>query len=142
MIEDNPGDVLLLRMALEDIGLAAELAVCGDGESAISRIEATPAPDGVLLDLNVPCRDGLEVLQLLRATAGWETVPVMVLTGSMSKHDREQVAGLGAEYFQKPHGYSGFLDIAARIGAKLEQRPARRHRDRDEGALTGSDVSR
>ena len=117
LVEDNPADVMLLEMAFQDTGTSADMEVCRDGEQAIEKIASQPPPDAVILDLNVPRRDGLEVLEAIRESASWKSVPVMVFTACFAPRDREQVAGFGAGFIRKPQSYSGFLDIATRLRA-------------------------
>lgn len=116
LVEDSPADVMLLRMALEDAGVAAELTVCGDGETAIAHVASgAEPPDLVLLDLNVPCHDGLEILEAMRATPRWRRTRVVVFTSAVSPSDRKQIERYEATFVPKPQSYSGFISAAAEI---------------------------
>ncbi|MBV8844111.1 MAG: response regulator [Bryobacterales bacterium] len=86
LAEDNPGDIMLVRMALRDAGLSCALTVLEDGAKAITLIEQldenTKAPkiDLLLLDLHLPKRDGEDILRRLRSTERNAQAPVIVMT--------------------------------------------------------------
>lgn len=94
-----------------------------DGQRAIEFIEkaeadpAAPSPHLLLLDLNLPKRDGFEVLRRLRASGKFKASPVLIITSSDSPSDRDLAAALGASYFQKPANYEEFL----KLGGVLKQ---------------------
>ena len=105
--EDNRADLFLIREALAPLDV--ELHVAGDGEEAIrylARVEADPealCPDLVILDINLPKRNGNEVLKALRSNARCGQIPVLVVTTSDLQRDREMMDGLGTQgYFRKP----------------------------------------
>lgn len=91
----------------------------GDGEKAIRFVEELeantgPYPQLVILDLNLPKRNGKDVLRRIRESAQWNHVPVVILTSSNAPKDREETARLGANlYIQKPSGLEEFLEIGA-----------------------------
>src|SRR6056297_1048953 len=93
LAEDNPGDVVLTRKALEQGKLANNLHVTTDGVDALEFLrqdgeyEDAPRPDLILLDLNMPRKDGQEVLEELRADDELRRIPVVVLTSSESEED-------------------------------------------------------
>jgi chemotaxis family two-component system response regulator Rcp1 len=121
LVEDNSGDVLLVRTALKEYGLMYELNVLHDGASAVEFVDRVEAggdlPDVVLLDLNLPKRNGDEVLARLRRGSRCRTVPVIVMTSSDSITDRERAARLGADgYFRKPFRFDEFV----RLGGLVE----------------------
>jgi CheY-like chemotaxis protein len=116
--EDNPGDVLLVEDALAMHGVKAELHVVTNGEAAmdwISRVEADPsvaAPDLVLLDLNLPRRRGTEVLAHIRRGRRLAAVPVLIVTSSDARSDRDEARELGANgFFNKPSAYDAYVQI-------------------------------
>jgi CheY-like chemotaxis protein len=116
VVEDNPADVMLLRMALDEAGVVADLTVCADGEAAIAHIQsAAEPPEVVLLDLNIPCHDGLEVLQMLREANIWPGTPIVVFTSSITRLDQDRIEGYGASVLRKPQSYSGFVSAAMEI---------------------------
>jgi CheY-like chemotaxis protein len=93
LVEDNPGDVLLAREALRDAEFASELHVVNDGEQAMAFLRRqdpyveVPRPDLVLLDLNLPRKDGREVLDEIKSDFTLRRIPVVVLTTSYSDED-------------------------------------------------------
>jgi chemotaxis family two-component system response regulator Rcp1 len=97
--------------------------VASDGQKAIDFIiEAetdtdAPCPDFLLLDLNLPKKDGFEVLERLRSSEKFNSIPVVVMTSSNSPADRNRAAELGASYFCKPPNYEEFL----KLGGLLKQ---------------------
>jgi CheY-like chemotaxis protein len=122
LVEDNGGDVFLVRTALQLHGLAHELQVLRDGEEALRFVDAVEteaqAPDLVLLDLNLPKRNGDDILKRLRSTIHGRNIPVIIMTSSDSRTDRERLAALGANaYFRKPISFDDFV----RLGDVIEQ---------------------
>ncbi len=119
MAEDNYPDVLIVREAIRLENLPLDIHVASDGEQAIqfiARADAdpqAPRPHLLLLDLNLPRRDGFEVLQRLRASERCRDIPVLVMTSSNSPKDLNQAAALGAGYFRKPPSYDEFMQLGA-----------------------------
>ncbi len=118
LVEDNPGDIDLTKEALEDAKVANRLHVVEDGEQALDFIFRrgqyvdAPRPDLVLLDLNLPKRDGREVLQEIRANAGVTDIPVVILTSSQADEDIVRAYRLHANcYISKPVNFVQFLKI-------------------------------
>ncbi|MBL8213064.1 MAG: response regulator [Bryobacterales bacterium] len=131
LVEDNPGDVILVREALASLGLGHHLEVLRDGEEALAwlaRCDGDPEsqmPALILLDLNLPKRTGMEVLHAVRQGERWREVPVMVVSSSDNDADRREVARLGATaYFRKPSDLDEFLQLGETVG-RLLQRPER-----------------
>jgi CheY-like chemotaxis protein len=121
LIEDNPGDALLIRLALEQAGIRASFDVIADGDEAaafvLGRIRSERVPDLVLLDLTLPGRSGKELLGLIREAPSLRDVPVIVLTGSESTSDRLETAALGANgYMRKGGELETFMRMGAQIG--------------------------
>jgi CheY-like chemotaxis protein len=117
LIEDNPSDVYLMSLALEENGVAFELTNFQSGAEALpilcSDAGATdhPLPDLIVLDLNTPGPDGFEVLAKIKSNTGLESVPVAILTSSESPGDKRRAALLGATtYIQKPTQLKAFID--------------------------------
>jgi two-component system, chemotaxis family, response regulator Rcp1 len=126
VVEDNATDVFMIREAIAAQQLDVELEVYQDGEAAISLIErleeqeAEPHPRLILLDLNLPRRNGLEVLARLRSSPTCAEIPVIVMTSSAAASDRAGSEALGAvAYFQKPSEYVAFLEIGNIIESQL-----------------------
>ena len=116
LAEDNPGDVFLIRRALDGQQIPYELLVAKDGEEAIQCVAEAAAGrrhiDLLLLDLNLPRHDGGEVLARLRSHLNLREIPVILLTSSDSPQDRERCLSLGANhYFQKPSNLAAFMEI-------------------------------
>jgi CheY-like chemotaxis protein len=119
LAEDNPGDVFLVRRALEKHGLEkVELVVVEDGQAALRYIdrvdadEAVFAPDLALLDLNLPRATGSRILTRIRQSHRFNGIPIIIVTSSDSPLDRDSAAKLGATgYFQKPGDLASFMRL-------------------------------
>ncbi len=122
IVEDNRADVLLVKEALKESALNFELLHLGDGEQAFQYLRRcgehanAARPDLVLLDLNLPKRDGWEVLSEIRATAELECTPVVILSSSGNPDDRDRAArGPAGMYIQKPTTLDEFMAVGKRI---------------------------
>jgi CheY-like chemotaxis protein len=121
LAEDDPGDQELLRRALEASGVTHVLKVVEDGEEAIDYLlrrgayrdpVASPLPDLLVLDLNMPRADGREVLRVVRETPGLRWLPTVVLTTSTQDRDVTASYELGAQSFvTKPARYADFARV-------------------------------
>ena len=126
LIEDNPDDVELTRIAFAEAGSAQRLTVVSDGAEALDYLfargahagrTATDLPAVVLLDLNLPKVNGREVLQAIRANPATRSLPVVVLTTSAEPFDVDAVYELGANsYIQKPVEFERFVEAVRQIG--------------------------
>jgi CheY-like chemotaxis protein len=126
LVEDNPDDVLLTRRAVRKAGLQTSLTVVGDGDEAIAYLGASgafsdrkafPLPTLILLDLKLPKRSGLEVLQWIDTQQALATTPVIVLTSSTEEQDIRQAYAYGANsYLQKPVAFSELVTLLHRLG--------------------------
>ena len=126
LVEDNPDDVELTRLAFDEAKIANQLAVVGDGAEALDYLFARgrfadrdPAdlPSLVLLDLNLPKVDGREVLQAIRANEATRGLPVVVLTTSTEPFDVEATYALGVNsYIQKPVDFEQFVWAVKQVG--------------------------
>ncbi|AKU94426.1 Two-component system response regulator [Labilithrix luteola] len=102
LVEDNPGDVVLIKKAIERVNFARTLHVAGDGEAALRffRREAEYAgarrPDLVLMDLNLPRKDGRQVLAEVKSDPVLRSIPVVVLTSSDAPADVRRAYDLHA----------------------------------------------
>ena len=122
LVEDNPGDARLTREAFNEGRLLNNLTVVGDGVEALAYlrqqgkyVEST-RPDLVLLDLNLPKKDGREVLAELKADERLKTIPVVVLTTSDAKEDVTRAYGSPANcYITKPVDLDQFLRVVQSI---------------------------
>jgi CheY-like chemotaxis protein len=118
LVEDNPGDVDLVREALAGLEVATRISVAADGEAALAFLRgeggAGPRPDLVFLDLNVPRKDGREVLAALKADPALKLIPVVVLTSSEAERDLRSAYGLCANCLvSKPVDLDEFLSCVA-----------------------------
>lgn len=126
LVEDNPDDAELTRIAFAESGSAYRLKVVSDGVEALDYLLARGAHAGrdpadlpalVLLDLNLPKLNGREVLQAIRSHPSTKTLPVVVLTTSAEPFDVDHVYDLGANsYIQKPVEFERFVDVVRQIG--------------------------
>ena len=115
-VEDDPGDVLMTREAFEDYKIANRLNVVTNGEDAIAymrrqgRFADAPTPDLVLLDLNLPRRNGREVLADIKGDATLRRIPVVILTTSDAEEDVIAAYDLHANaYVRKPVDFEQFV---------------------------------
>jgi len=122
MVEDNPGDVRLTREALKGGKVLLELHVVEDGVAALDYLyrraphEQAPRPDLILLDLNLPKKDGREVLAAIKSDAGLKTIPVVILTTSQAEEDVVRAYNLSANcYVTKPVDFEQFTRIVQLI---------------------------
>jgi CheY-like chemotaxis protein len=117
LAEDNPADVYLIREALKEHKVECTMRTAADGKDVLTLIAASGTtwnPDLIILDLNLPRHDGIEILQKVRATRAIAHVPVVVLTSSDSPRDRLTANELGAtRYVRKPSNLEQFLQLGA-----------------------------
>jgi len=122
LVEDDPGDVLMTKEAFEHYRIRNPLHVVGDGERAMQFLRrdgeysAAPRPGLILLDLNLPRRNGLEVLADLKSDADLLSIPVVVLTTSQAEEDVLRSYALHANaYISKPVDFDRFTDVIRQI---------------------------
>lgn len=125
IVEDNPVDVYMVQCALQkELDWTTETTVADDGEKAIqlllqhSSLPLRDWPDLVILDLNLPKRDGVEVLEVIRATNGLRSLPVIVLSSSPMDVMKSKVNKVNLEancYVTKPPDLDEFLALGKRI---------------------------
>jgi CheY-like chemotaxis protein len=118
LIEDNPGDADLAREALETGKISNNLNVVGDGEEAMAYLRCqgkyakATRPDLVLLDLNLPKKDGREVLAEIKADDDLKRIPVVILTTSAAEADIVKTYNLHANcYITKPIDLNQFIKV-------------------------------
>jgi CheY-like chemotaxis protein len=130
LAEDNPADVYLIRAALEEHGIDMPLQVAADGREVLEILdEQEQLVEGqmrlMILDLNLPRHDGIEILQRIRGSERLRRIPVVVLTSSDSPRDRLAASELGATRFlRKPSNLEQFLGLGAAFKELLEQAKA------------------
>ncbi len=122
MVEDNPGDVRLTQEALKDAKVSNTLRVVEDGAAALDFLyrrgehHAAPRPDLILLDLNLPKKNGREVLEEIKQNAQLKTIPVVILTTSQAEEDIVRAYSLHANcYITKPVDFAQFTKIVRTI---------------------------
>ncbi len=122
LVEDDPGDVMLVREALSEHEVGNSLSVVGDGVEAMrfvrgeGRYELSERPDLVLLDLNLPRKSGAEVLAEIKGDPDLHTIPVIVLTTSQAQEDILRSYEMHANaYVTKPADFEHFGEIVRRI---------------------------
>ncbi len=122
LVEDNPGDVRLTKEALKEGKVPTNLSVVGDGEEALAFLRhqegytEAPKPDIILLDLNLPRKDGREVLAEIKEDEDLRRIPVVILTTSEAEQDVIRTYDLHANcYITKPVDLDKFIDVVKYI---------------------------
>lgn len=118
--EDNPDDAILLRRAIEKAGISARIKIVADGEEMLLYLQgrgayanrtANPLPSLVILDLKMPRKNGLEVLQWMNENPEVAVVPTIVLSASNLENDVRAAYNLGANtYFVKPTTFEELVE--------------------------------
>jgi two-component system response regulator len=126
LVEDNPDDVLLTERALKKSRIANRLMVARDGVEALDFLfsrgayfnrDSSQDPEVVLLDLNLPRINGLEVLKQVRSNESTRLLPVIILTSSMEETDLVSGYQLGANsYIRKPVDFNQFVEAIQQMG--------------------------
>ncbi len=126
LVEDNPDDVELTRLAFAEVRIGNPLVVARDGVDALDYLfargghagrEPRDLPALVLLDLNLPKLDGREVIQAIRAEPATHTLPVVALTTSAEPEEVEGLYALGVNsYIQKPVDFASFVAAMRQLG--------------------------
>jgi len=126
LVEDNADDVLSTERALKKSHILNQLAVATDGEEALDYLFGTGKwagrdmnimPEVVLLDINLPKIDGLEVLRRMRADNRTKLLPVVILTSSKEQKDLIDGYALGANsYIRKPVNFKQFTEAISQLG--------------------------
>jgi CheY-like chemotaxis protein len=122
LVEDDPGDVLMTQEAFEEHKVRNRLSVVHDGVDALAFLRregefvAAPRPDLILLDLNLPRRDGREVLAEIKNDPALRQIPVVVLTTSQADEDIVRSYQLHANaYVTKPVDFERFITVVRQI---------------------------
>jgi CheY-like chemotaxis protein len=140
-VEDDPNDVMLIARAFRKTGVVASLQVVSDGEKALHYLggsdsfsdrEQFPLPALVLLDLKLPRKSGIEVLEWIRRQPGLKRIPVVMLTSSKQAMDINRAYELGVNaYLVKPVNFDGLVDMVKTLDSfwlRMNERP---HSSRD-----------
>ncbi len=122
LVEDNEGDILLTTEAFEEGKMVKKISVVKDGKAAMDFLEQNDVyqtatrPDLILLDVNLPKKNGYEVLQFIKTSQKLKTIPVVMLTTSSSQKDIMMAYSNHANYFiTKPAEVDGFLKVVSAI---------------------------
>jgi two-component system, chemotaxis family, response regulator Rcp1 len=121
LVEDSPSDVRLIREALKDNPLEVEVTLARDGVEAMdylrqSEIGLVNRPDIILLDLNLPRKNGREVLAEVKADPNLKQIPVLIMTSSKADEDITQAYNLNANcYIAKPSDLQEYVDVVRSI---------------------------
>ncbi len=122
LIEDNPAQILVLQEILEESGVALDLRVFEDGEAALAALRGESGkkkptrPDLIMLDLNLPGKDGRQILKEIKTDQKLQVIPVIVLSTSQADEDIRQCYRLGANcYIIKPVDLDEFIKIIRAI---------------------------
>jgi chemotaxis family two-component system response regulator Rcp1 len=129
IVEDNESDVFLIEQAVETSKLAITAHVVHDGEQAVQFFDkldtdpSLPCPALVLLDINLPKKEGGYVLKHMRQSRRCAAALVVVVSSSDSPRDRQQMENLGADaYFRKPSEYDAFMKLGEVVKTLLTRR--------------------
>lgn len=122
LVEDDPAHVRLIREVLKESGVESQIATAGDGVEAMAMLrqqkgyENVPRPDVIVLDLNLPRKNGREVLAEIRSDVNLKRIPVVVLTSSDAEKDIVDVYNLNANsYIVKPWDLDEFIRVVNSI---------------------------
>jgi CheY-like chemotaxis protein len=122
LVEDNPGDIRLIQEAFKEIALPGQLHVTRDGEQAIAFLRRTgayqnsPRPSLIILDLNMPRKDGREVLAEIKRDQGLRQIPVFILSTSTREEDIRKAYDLHANcYIPKPVDVERLVHLGQQI---------------------------
>jgi CheY-like chemotaxis protein len=121
LVEDDPGDALMIREAFEQHAITHTLHHVADGVEALEFLYRTgahgdaPRPDMILLDLNLPRKDGREVLEEVKGDSALRSIPIIVLTTSEADEDILRSYDLHANaYVTKPVDFEHFMEVVRR----------------------------
>jgi len=137
-VEDSDADFYLLQMAIKEADIAVQVCRVQDGEEALCFLERSgkhagaPRPHLILLNINMPRRNGLEVLEYIRSHESVREIPVVMFTTSSDGTDRKRALALGAEAFlTKPLTYDQLITDLSAVCARF-LRPSHTRSDRKE----------
>jgi CheY-like chemotaxis protein len=121
LVEDNPADVLLVRVALSQVAFPVKLLVAKDGEQALKMLGSSDFhPQLIILDLNMPRVDGQTVLQQYQQ----KKIPIVIFSSTQNKAEVQKALALGArEYVQKPIGFEPYADAVRGIVSRWISAP-------------------
>ncbi|MCG6552763.1 MAG: response regulator [Candidatus Magnetominusculus sp. LBB02] len=111
--DDDEDDNILIADAFKETGLNATITWIEDGEKLLEHLSKKGHPDLILLDLNMPKKDGIEALREIKSDAAMRPIPIIAMTTSASKDDIAECYNLGVNsYVKKPESYDRLIEIA------------------------------
>jgi CheY-like chemotaxis protein len=124
LIEDNPGDVFLIDLALKEISIPCKLTQFNSGLEALNALSTDNlfVPDAILLDLNTPKSEGFEVLAHLRCSPRLAQVPIAILTSSPARRDKDRADLENVRFIQKPSQLAEFLSTVGQAVKEMLHR--------------------
>jgi len=124
LVEDDLVDVMTVKRAFRDLGIQNEIIHKSDGEKALDYLldKKNPRPGIILLDLNMPCMNGLEFLEIVKKNTTLQSIPIVVLTTSSESNDlttsfKHSIAG----YMIKPVNYTDYVEMMKAISSYWNQ---------------------
>jgi CheY-like chemotaxis protein len=115
-VEDNPGEVLLLREAVRKLNENVRLVAAGDGEVALTLLlSASERPSVIVLDLDIPKIDGTEVLKAVKSHPELKAVPTVVFAGNAARRQIEMTGYSPDLFLTKPMDLDGYTAVAEKI---------------------------
>lgn len=120
LVEDNPGDVRLIQEVFKDANICNAMEIAYDGETAMELLNSNDGnlfcPDLILLDLNLPKKDGREVLKEIKNNESLKCIPVVILTTSNAEDDLKETYKMNANcYITKPVDLDQFINVVKSI---------------------------
>ncbi|MBF0456575.1 MAG: response regulator [Nitrospirae bacterium] len=145
--DDDEDDNILIADAFRETGLNAKITWIEDGEKLLDYLSTRGHPDLILLDLNMPRKDGLETLREMKSNETMRPIPVIAMTTSSSEEDIQECYNLGVNsYVKKPESFERLLEIAAIISkywfsaVELPVKPEITEKN-EGGELAGKDIN-
>ncbi|MBA3708900.1 MAG: response regulator [Planctomycetes bacterium] len=146
VIDDNPGDVTLLREAFMEVQIPLDLLVAENAVQAYAMMRDIPeskAPDIILIDLNLPVIKGQAVLRELSDFHPWRKSRKVVLSSSAASHEIAECLRLGAhEYVVKPTEFDDYIELARRLGCPVSGSTARFRKDASSSTIPAAATRR
>lgn len=127
LFEDDLGDAGLIQEAVSQAGLACKWSHADNGERALNLIDRVAADELhaalVIVDINLPRRDGKELLRIMRSISRFNEIPIIVATGSLNPRERDEALALGANaFFNKPSSYEAYMELGVLVKGLVEGR--------------------
>ena len=125
LVEDNPDDVFLTKLAIEKSDINGEVTVANNGKAAVELLENLTTnekklPDLILLDINLPKMNGLEALENIKSAKATKSIPIVIFTSSDSESDMNYCYGSGVDlYIRKPNNINDLKKIMIYINNHL-----------------------